>query len=170
MPRLAELARGGRISAMAGAWKQDDPKWRAQKLAYEALEADDIVEALRLAGEAQKLDPDCTDAQRFMVALLPMELDNRIQLMREVVDKAERNLGQSFFEEHTGHFWVTLSTRPYMRAQQHLGELLAEAGNLAEAIAVFDDCSNSIPVTTRECAIRCWGYTSPPNSRRPPTP
>ena len=73
-----------------------------------------------------------------MVSLMPMQLDNRIKLMREVVEKAERNLGESFFEEHTGHFWGTISTRPYMRAKQHLGELLAEAGSLEEATAVFE--------------------------------
>ncbi len=136
--RLKELTSGGRISEMAGAWKRDDPKWRAQELAYEALETDDFVEALRLAKEATELDPDCTDAQRLMVSLLPMELDNRIQLMREVVDGAERNLGDRFFEENAGHFWGTVSTRPYMRAKQHLGELLAEAGRNEEAMAVFE--------------------------------
>ena len=136
--RLKELTSGGRISEMAGAWKRDDPKWRAQELAYEALETDDFVEALRLVKEATELDPDCTDAQRLMVALLPMELDNRIQLMREVVDGAERNLGDRLFEANAGHFWSTVSTRPYMRAKQHLGELLAEAGRNEEAMAVFE--------------------------------
>src|SRR5262249_44199104 len=136
--RLEELTSGGRISEMAGAWKRDDPKWRAQELAYEALEADDIVEALRLAREATELDPDCTDAQRLIVSLLPMELDNRTQLMREVVDRAERNLGERFFEENAGHFWGTGSTRPYRLAKQHLGELLAEAGSNQEAMTVFE--------------------------------
>lgn len=75
--RLAELTRGGRVSDLANAWKQDDPKWRAQELAYDAMEADDPFETLRLVAEAQKLDPDCTDAQRLVVSLLPMELDTQ---------------------------------------------------------------------------------------------
>jgi tetratricopeptide (TPR) repeat protein len=58
--------------------------------------------------------------------------------MREVVEKAERNLGEAFFQEHMGHFWGTISTRPYMRAKQHLGELLVETGRLAEAGGVFE--------------------------------
>jgi hypothetical protein len=49
------------------------------------------------------LDPDCTDAQRLMVSLLPMELDNRTQLMHEVVAKAERDFGERLFEENKGH-------------------------------------------------------------------
>ncbi len=136
--RLADLTRSGRLSEKAQAWKQDDPKWRAQELAYEAMEADDPFVALRLVDEAQKLDPDCTDAQRLMVALLPMELDNRIQLMREVVGRAERNFGERFFEENKGHFWRVLPTRPYMRALQELGESLTMADKLEDAIAVYE--------------------------------
>jgi tetratricopeptide (TPR) repeat protein len=136
--RLAELTQGGRLSERASAWKGDDPKWRAQNLAYDALETGNLVEALRLISEALELDPDCTDAQRLMVSLAPATPENKLHLMREVVEKAERNLGDDFFREHAGRFWGTVSTRPYMRAKQHLGELLAETGQLAEAIAVFE--------------------------------
>ena len=136
--RLAEITAGGRLSQLAGAWKQDDPKWRAQELAYDALETDSLEEALRLVNEAQDLDPDCIDAQRLMVSILPASQENKLDLMREVVEKAEHNLGETFFQEHMGHFWGTVSTRPYMRAKQHLGELLVETGRLAEAAGVFE--------------------------------
>ncbi|MGA3024751.1 MAG: tetratricopeptide repeat protein [Bryobacteraceae bacterium] len=136
--RLAELTRAGSLSERASAWKSDDPKWRAQDLAYDALETADLVEALRLCDEALKLDPDCTDAQRLLVSLLPATPENKLHLMREVVEKAERNLGDGFFQEHAGHFWGNVFTRPYMRARQHLGELLAETGQQAEAIAVYE--------------------------------
>lgn len=133
-----ELIARGDLSAKAETLNQDDPKWRAQELAYEAMEADDIFEALRLVAEAQKLDPDCTDAQRLMVSLAPMEPESSIKLMRIVVDKAERNLGEAFFAENTGHFWGVLSTRPYMRAIEELGELLTNADRLEDAIAVYE--------------------------------
>lgn len=136
--KLEDLTRGGRISEMANAWKQDDPKWRAQEMAYDALETGEVGEALRLVNEALKLDSDCTDAQRLMVSLLPVALENRIQLMREVVATAERNLGERFFQKNTGTFWGIMSTRPYMRAKQHLGELLAEAGDVEAAVPVFE--------------------------------
>ena len=136
--RLAELTRGGRLAELANAWKQDDPKWRAQELAYDAMEANSLVEALRLVNAALKLDPDCTEAQRLMVSLVPMDLDSHIRLMRETVDKAERHMGESFIQQNTGHFWSTVATRPYMRAKRELGELLAAAGRLADAIAVFE--------------------------------
>jgi tetratricopeptide (TPR) repeat protein len=136
--RLAELTRDGRLAERAAAWKKDDPKWRAQQLAYDALETEDLEEALRLIHEALQLDPECTDAQRLMVAVLPMSLENRIHLMRQVVETAERNLGERFFEENLGRFWGLVHTRPYMRAKRHLGELLTEAGNLEEAIAIYE--------------------------------
>ena len=136
--RIEELNRRGQISKIADAWKSDDPKWRAQDLAYEAAETDDLETALRLIGEALTLDEDCTEAERLIVSLLPMEPENRIKLMREVVEKAERNFGDEFFEKQKDHFWEDVSTRPYMRAKRHLAELLMEAGELEEAIAVFE--------------------------------
>jgi tetratricopeptide (TPR) repeat protein len=135
--RLAEITRGGRLPQLAGAWKQDDPRWRAQELAYDALETDDLEEALRLSSEAIKLDPDCTDAQRLMVSVAASDLENKTALMQEVVEKAERSLGEDFFRENMGRFWGTVSTRPYMRAVQHLGELLVEVGRSEEAAAIF---------------------------------
>jgi len=136
--KLEQLMREGRLHEKADAWERDDPKWRAQELAYDAHEASDLVEALRLVHEALKLDPDCTEAQHLMVSLAPMDLDSRIRLMRETVDKAEHNMGESFIQENTGHFWGVLSTRPYMRAKRELAELLAAAGRLEDAIAVFE--------------------------------
>lgn len=135
--KLSALTEGGRLSERAESWKQDDPKWRAQSLAYDALETESLEEALRLINEALKLDPGCTDAQRLMVSLVPAPLENKVHLMREVVSTAERTMGPQMIAETTGHFWGTVSTRPYMRAKQHLGELLAESGNLGEAIEVF---------------------------------
>ena len=136
--RLAELIRRGSVYGKARALKQDNRKWRAQELAYDAMDAEDPFEAAQLAIEALDLDPDCTDAQRVLVWLAPTGLDNRIQLMREVVEKAERNLGEEFMEENRGHFWGLLSTRPYMRAMRDLAELLLEADRLDEAIAVYE--------------------------------
>jgi tetratricopeptide (TPR) repeat protein len=136
--RLAELTSGGRLPELAAAWKQDDPKWRAQQLAYDALETDDPIEALRLVTEAQELDPDCTDAQRLMVSLHPMDDDSRLRLMREVVDKAEQNLGEMFFAENMGHFWGVVETRPYMRAKLHLAELLCQQGRFDESITIYE--------------------------------
>lgn len=135
--RLAELTSGGGLPQLAATRKRDDPKWQAQQLAYDALETEDPNEALRLAHEAQNLDPDCVDAQRLMVSILPMDDESRLRLMHEIVDKAEKNLGEEFFTKNMGHFWGAVETRPYMRAKQHLAELLAADGQLSEASIVY---------------------------------
>ncbi len=139
IPRFAteRSLREIRLSELARAWKGNDPKWRAQDLAYDAMETDDLGEAVRLVNEALRLDPECTDANRLTVSILPATLENKIHLMREVVETAERNFGEDFILEKTGYFWGDVSTRPYMRAKQSLGELLMKAGELEEAAAVF---------------------------------
>lgn len=135
--RLAELTKDGRLSQRARAWKQDDPKWRAQQLAYDALEVDNLPDALRLTTEAIRLDPDCTDAQRLQVSVAGGDAASKIRLMREVVARAERNFGEQFFQDTMGRFWGDVKTRPYLRAKLHLAELLAENGEEAEAIEVY---------------------------------
>jgi hypothetical protein len=87
--------------------------------------------------------------------------------MREVVEKAKRSLGDDFFHEYAGGFWGTVSTRSYMRAKQHLGELLAEVEQLAEAIAVFERILELNPDDNQGCATGCWDCTLPPT---PPMP
>jgi tetratricopeptide (TPR) repeat protein len=154
--KLALLMSGGGLHEKAAARKQDDPQWRARELAYDAREASDPMEALRLVHEALKLDPDCTEAQRLLVSTLPMDLDSRIRLMRETVNKAEREMGETYMRENTGNFWGTVATRPYLRAKRELGELLGAAGQIGDAIAVFeqmreidpdDNLATRIPLT-----------------------
>lgn len=136
--QLAGLAGVGRISEMASRLKKGDPKWKAQQLAYDAMEADDVLESLRLATRALDLDPECTDAQRLIAGVLPEDRVNRIALMREVVATAERNLGEELFEEGAGHFWGNIKTRPYMRALHELGEMLLAEGQTEEGIEIFE--------------------------------
>lgn len=136
---LRRLTEGDQLRAVASAWNQGDPKRRAQELAYDALEADDMATAVQLINEALEWDPHCTDAQRLMVSILPMDLDNRIKLTCEVVVVAERNMGEAFIQETTGYFWQAVSTRPYMRAKRYLAELLVEAERFLEAVGEFEE-------------------------------
>jgi tetratricopeptide (TPR) repeat protein len=136
--RLATLTAGGRVAEAANAWKRDDPKWRAQEVAYDALEASDQGEILRLVDAALKLDPDCVDARRLWISVTRPPLAGRIMLLRELVAQAEQNMGERFIQEHLGRFWQVISTRPYMRAKLELGELLAEGGDMEGAISVYE--------------------------------
>lgn len=136
--RLQELTSGGQLGELAQARKNDDPKWQAQELVYDAMDAPDLMTALELVHRALNLDPGCTDAQRLMVELSGVEPDNRIHLLREVVSRAEEGFGPEFISENTGHFWGVLETRPYMRALQSLADASAKAGRLEDAVQTYE--------------------------------
>ena len=57
--------------------------------------------------------------------------------MRRLIGKEV--LGEKFFKENIGRFWVLLDSRPYMRALAGLQESLWELGKHAEAIQICRD-------------------------------
>lgn len=64
--------------------------------------------------------------------------EERVEMLRKVVDIGERNLGPKAFEEGKGCFWGLLETRPYMRARAQLALVLRDAGRWDEAIAEWE--------------------------------
>lgn len=112
-----------------------NPKWRAQEIAYQAMEAASAHEAAELAGQALDLDPDCVDALCTLAHSTCASEMERIAKLREAVEVAERTLGERFIKKNRGHFWGIIETRPYMRARLDLGIQLIEAGGEEEGIA-----------------------------------
>ena len=112
---LAEYNQRETTGPQSGALPED-PKERAQEFAFQAMETQDEEEATWLARRALQLDPDCVDALATLAhetAGSEMEL---ITLLQQAVATGERVHGPQFFEEHRGHFWGTIETRPYMRS------------------------------------------------------
>jgi tetratricopeptide (TPR) repeat protein len=112
----------------------DNPKWRAQEIAYHAMGATSAPEAAMLARQALGLDPDCVDALCILAHSTCASEMECIAKLRAAVDLAERALGQKFIDENRGHFWSIMETRPYMRARLDLGMQLIEAGGAEEGI------------------------------------
>ena len=110
----------------------ETPEERAQELVDGALRVAGR-RRVKLAREAIRLFPDCADAFVILAENMP-DSAQRIALYREGLQAGERALGPACFEEHAGHFWGIVETRPYMRACQGLANCLAEEGNHAEAI------------------------------------
>jgi len=94
--------------------ESDDPIQRAQDLALQAMDAPPL-EAQKLARQAVALDRDCVDAL-VSLALGEESPAKRASKLQRAVKVAEKQLGNDFFEEHQGHFWLLFETRPYMRA------------------------------------------------------
>lgn len=112
---------------------------KAQDLAYEAMEAPDAKTAGRLALEAVRLDPQCTDALHLLAELTSRTADEFIESLRKAVAGAEKSLGDRFFKENRGDFWGLLETRPYMRARASLAQALRERGETDEAVKHYEE-------------------------------
>lgn len=117
------------------------PAYKAQQLAYDAMEAAEsgkLERAVALAKQALDLDPVCVDALMLMSQAASESLVELIENMRRTVETGERALGKEFFDENAGHFWGMLETRPYMRARSFLAQCLAETGHRDEAIEHYE--------------------------------
>ncbi len=111
-----------------------DPVEEAQELAFQAMEADDPEELIKLTMKALELDPECVDALMILAYLASGSKKEEIKMVKEVIRRAEKRMGKSFFEEHKGHFWSMIETRPYMRARQTMVDLLIDVGRIPEAV------------------------------------
>ena len=124
--------------------ENEDPKYRAQKLAYDAMEAPSDRQASRLAREALQVDPDCVDALAI-VAELTRSPAKRLRLFEEAVEAGEKSLGAEFFAENKGYFWGIIETRPYMRARKSLADELLCAERGLEAMQHFEELLKLCP-------------------------
>jgi tetratricopeptide (TPR) repeat protein len=127
-------AQGGRVQPRAA---PRTPEERAQELVYQALEEQGRLR-VKLAREALRLWPDCTEAWVLRAEEMP-DRERRTELYRQAVEAGERTLGPKPFAEDVGHFWGILETRPYMRARNGLAGALWAAGRHDEAIAHWQD-------------------------------
>jgi len=114
---------------------QEDPKERAQELAYQAQEARSIFEAASLAKRALELDPLNVDALVSKAVTTARNDEEQLTLIQEAVRAGEQALGgPAFFDENKGRFWRIIDTRPYMRTRMDLAVLLLEMQRTGEAI------------------------------------
>ena len=121
-------SRGGTIEHRPPATPAD----RAQDLFYEALEAEGRMR-IKLARESLREWPDCADAWVLLAEETP-DSPRKAELYRKGVEAGERALGPAALEEHVGHFWGMVETRPYMRARFGLAGCLWSGGRRDEAI------------------------------------
>ncbi|MGD2111664.1 MAG: tetratricopeptide repeat protein [Phycisphaerae bacterium] len=134
---MAEFnARGGSSLPSAGGPRSASEK--AQELAYQAMESDNINTAVEMAMKAVELDRRCVDALIILAHAGSDSQDELIENLEKTVGMGEQALGEGFFEENRGHFWGLIETRPYMRARQELADLLREAGRTDEAVAHYE--------------------------------
>lgn len=115
------------------------PLERAQDLIWHAFDEPDVAKKNLMAVEALKIAPDCGDAYVILAQSAASRPRNARVLYEKGIEAARRALGPKAFEEHAGHFWGILETRPYMRARHGLGLLLWDIGEVAGAIKQFSE-------------------------------
>lgn len=120
-------------------WKLETPLEQAQELVYQALEATDKKERIRLAMDALKICQDCTEAYVLLAEEAAEIPEQARDWYRRGVEAGERVLGHELFTEEAGHFWGVVETRPYMRAREGLAECLFLLGEYDAAIEHFRD-------------------------------
>ena len=108
----------------------------AQGLIYDAWESSP-AHALKLARQALELSPDCADAYVLLADLEAATIRERIALLRQGVAAGQRALGEKYFKENAGHFWLELDSRPFMRAKAALADILWEIGQSDEAMELW---------------------------------
>ncbi len=129
---MREVAAG-----LGGESGEETPLDRAQEVMYQAFEAA-AAEQVRLARKALEISPDCADAYVMLAEHAETAEEARTHFEQGVA-AGERVLGKQAFEEHVGHFWGVLETRPYMRARQGLAQCLWEAGCREEAAEHYQE-------------------------------
>ncbi len=108
---------------------------RAQALIYRAWEARTQRHAAALAREALEIFPDCADAYNVLAEAESRSPQEACTLYQQGVHAGRRCLGEAFFDEHRGHFWGLIETRPYMRARQGLADCLWALGRRRDSVA-----------------------------------
>jgi len=155
---MAEFnARGG--SPLPPAGRARTASENAQELAYEAMDADDLDTAVKLAMRAVELDRHCVDALVILSHVSSDSPEELIENLESIVWIGECALGEEFCEENRGHFWGILETRPYMRARQELADLLRDEGRADEAIKHYDamlDLNPNDNQGVRDLLLACY--------------
>jgi len=113
------------------------PRDIAQDKLYEA-QASKGTKRKKLVKEALEIYPNSPDAYTLM-AEDAQTLNEVYQLLHQAVIAGEKDLGEAFFQENTGHFWMMTETRPYMRAKAELAAVLDHLDDKSQAITHYEE-------------------------------
>ncbi len=136
--RLMERTMRQLVGGLQGQGQPDTPLAKAQDIVYRAFEERDVSRKVQLAQQALEVCPDCADAY-VLLAEHAQDRRQALTFWKQAVAAGERALGPQAFQEHGGHFWGILDTRPFMRAKEGLASALWTAGRRAEAIQYLQD-------------------------------
>ncbi|WP_192929741.1 SEC-C metal-binding domain-containing protein [Alkaliphilus serpentinus] len=112
---------------------------KAQDLIYKAWEKSRSKDRIRLAKEALKIHSNCVDAYVLLAVEEATSFTDKEKMYLEALERGRMVLGENYFNENIGHFWLMTETRPYMRAKMGFALLLWKEGNLEQATKHFKE-------------------------------
>ena len=119
--------------------KAETPLEKAQEIVFQAIQEENPRKAIRLAEKAIKTSPDCVDAYLLLADLQAETLPEAFKFVQKALDAGKRILDPEIFENEKGHFWLIPETRPYMRAQLQMANMLWQLGDPDSAIQHYQE-------------------------------
>ncbi len=110
---------------------------KADDLMYEAYDCPP-EKGKKLAKEALKLHPENVRALNYLAEQADTA-EAALKFYQKAVGYGRKQLGEQFFKDNKGHFWMMMETRPYMTARQGFAHCLDALDWKEEAIAEFNE-------------------------------
>jgi tetratricopeptide (TPR) repeat protein len=114
-------------------------KEAAQNLLYDVRDEPSPAKRLQLVRKALDLYPDSADAYNILAETAAHSLEEAAAYYKQGILAGERDLGQAFFKENKGLFWLMIETRSYMRAKLGYAEACWYLGRTQEALTHYEE-------------------------------
>ncbi|HEY3372557.1 MAG TPA: hypothetical protein VGK10_17010 [Prolixibacteraceae bacterium] len=110
---------------------------KADNLMYDAYDSP-LAKGKKLAKEALKLDPENIRALNFL-ADHDRNAESALKLYQKAMESGKKQLGQKYFRENKGRFWVMVDSRPFMTAKLGFAHCLEDLEWYDEAIKEYNE-------------------------------
>jgi len=119
-------------------YEPEDPLAQAQYIMWKAFDEKSARKRIAMAKEALEVSADCADAYVLLAEDDARNSQQKIDYYRQGIAAGRRALSD-IWDSPDVPFWNELKTRPYMRAVDGLAGALKSAGEIGEAVELWDD-------------------------------
>ncbi|MBT5927448.1 MAG: hypothetical protein HOH33_12600 [Verrucomicrobia bacterium] len=112
----------------------DHDQMEASNLLDQALETEDVDEAVEFMLKALEHDPANVDVHLEFLEIACVDDEYQIPVLQRLEAIAKKKLGEDLFNQAKGHFWMMHETRPYMRVLECLATECHYQDRIEEAV------------------------------------
>lgn len=110
---------------------------KSDDLMYKAYSTSD-KNGIKLANEALKLYSSNVRALNYL-AEHANNVEESFLLYKKAMDLGKEQLGDNYFIENKGHFWLMIDSRPFMTAKFGYADCLGAMSNINESISEYQE-------------------------------